>query len=305
MRQPYIFSIQKFSVHDGPGIRTTVFFKGCPLSCPWCHNPESKSFHPELLLSHDRCTGCGACVKQCLNGANTIQDGKLFFSRELCTGCGICTDWCISEARSVAGKTYTIRELVRECEKDRDFYEQSGGGITLSGGEVMCQDMDYIEELCRILHEKGYSVDIDTSGYAPYENFTRILPYVDTFLYDIKRIKKVNHLKHIGVDNTIILENLKHLSDDGAKIFLRLPLIANVNATTRFVDLISDFLHKENIRIIQINLLPYHNTGQHKYDKLDLPYDVENTLQKPDTHLLEELKARFISHGFPNVKIGG
>ena len=159
------------------------------------------------------------------------MDGKVVMDREKCTACGVCTDWCLNNAREVAGKEYTIKELVKEAEKDRMFYEDSGGGITLSGGEVMVQNMDYIEELCRILYNKGYRVNIDTCGYAPYENFKRILPYVDTFLYDIKAMDPEVHKKFIGVDNALILENLKKLSDDGASINVRIPTIGGVNAT--------------------------------------------------------------------------
>ena len=305
MQTPLVFNIQKFSVHDGPGIRTTIFFKGCPLSCQWCHNPESQRFHKELMIFHNRCTACGACVKKCPNGANQIVDGKLVFDRTKCTGCGVCTDWCVNEAREVAGKEYTVKELVKEAEKDREFYETSGGGITLSGGEVMCQNMDFIEELCRILYNKGYSIAIDTSGYAPYENFKRILPYVDMFLYDLKHMDADAHKKYIGVDNDLILENLKRLSADGARIFIRLPLIDGVNATTQMIEQVIAFLTENHIRVDQVNLLPYHNTGQHKYNKLDRPYNEDGLMKKPVDELMNQFMEFFIEKGFSNIKMGG
>ena len=305
MATPYVFNIQKFSVHDGNGIRTSIFFKGCPLSCLWCHNPESQRYQKELMLFHDRCTACGACVKRCPSGVNAIVDGKLVMDREKCNACGVCTDWCLQNAREIAGKEYTVEELVKEAEKDRMFYEESGGGVTLSGGEVMCQDMDYIEKLCRILFSKGYSVNIDTCGYAPYENFKRILPYVDTFLYDIKALDPEVHKHFIGVDNELILENLKKLSADGARINIRIPTIEGVNATEDFMNRVIDFRQTNHISVAQVNLLPYHNTGKHKYGKLDRAYDEEGIFGVPGKDRMELFKNIFVTHGYSNTNIGG
>ncbi|MBR2503920.1 MAG: glycyl-radical enzyme activating protein [Oscillospiraceae bacterium] len=305
MATPYVFNVQKYSIHDGDGIRTTIFFKGCPINCAWCHNPESQRFDKELLYFKDRCTGCGKCVQRCPNGANTIVDGKAELDRSKCNACGICADWCITQARDIAGKEYTVKELVKEAEKDRQFYEESGGGITLSGGEVMSQDMDYIEQLCKILHNKGYSVNIDTCGYAPYEDYKRILPYVDTFLYDIKAMDKETHEKFIGVDNTLILENLKKLSADGARINIRIPTVVGVNATEEFMNDVVNFLKGNNISVAQVNLLPYHNTGKHKYSKLDREYDTEGLMEKPSAESMELFKNIFVKNGFNNTKIGG
>lgn len=305
MATPYVFNVQKYSIHDGDGIRTTIFFKGCPINCAWCHNPESQRFDKELLYFKDRCTGCGKCVQRCPNGANTIVDGKAELDRSKCNACGICADWCITQARDIAGKEYTVKELVKEAEKDRQFYEESGGGITLSGGEVMSQDMDYIEQLCKILHNKGYSVNIDTCGYAPYEDYKRILPYVDTFLYDIKAMDKETHEKFIGVDNTLILENLKKLSADGARINIRIPTVVGVNATEEFMNDVVNFLKENSISVAQVNLLPYHNTGKHKYSKLDREYDTEGLMEKPSAESMELFKNIFVKNGFNNTKIGG
>ena len=305
MATPYVFNVQKYSIHDGDGIRTTIFFKGCPVNCAWCHNPESQRFDKELLYFKDRCTGCGKCVQRCPNGANTMVDGKAELDRSKCNACGICADWCITQARDIAGKEYTVKELVKEAEKDRQFYEESGGGITLSGGEVMSQDMDYIEQLCRILHNKGYSVNIDTCGYAPYEDFKRILPYVDTFLYDIKAMDKETHEKYIGVDNTLILENLKKLSADGARINIRIPTVMGVNATEEFMMDVVNFLKGNNISVAQVNLLPYHNTGKHKYSKLDREYDTDGIMEKPSAESMELFQNIFVKNGFNNTKIGG
>ena len=302
---PYIFNIQKFSTHDGDGARTTIFFKGCPLRCMWCHNPESQHYYKELIFHHHKCTACGRCVAKCKQGANSIVDGKIVFDRSKCTACGVCTDWCITEARELAGKEYTVDALVKEAMKDKIFYEQSGGGVTLSGGEVMAsQHMDYVEEVCRKLHENGVSVFIDTSGYTDYENLKRILPYVDVFLYDIKVRDPEGHKKYIGVDNSLILENLKKLSDEGAGLYIRLPIIQQVNATDEHIESVIHFLKENNIHARQENLLPYHDIGKGKYASLDMEYH-DDEMSVPVSELMEHFKSMFEEQGFNKVNIGG
>ena len=302
---PYIFNIQKFSTHDGDGVRTTIFFKGCPLRCMWCHNPESQHYYKELIFHHHKCTACGRCVAKCKQGANSIVDGKIVFDRSKCTACGVCTDWCITEARELAGKEYTVDALVKEAMKDKIFYEQSGGGVTLSGGEVMAsQHMDYVEEVCRKLHENGVSVFIDTSGYTDYENLKRIRPYVDVFLYDIKVMDPEDHKKYIGVDNSLILENLKKLSDDGAGLYIRLPIIQQVNATDEHIESVIHFLKENNIHARQVNLLPYHDIGKGKYASLDMEYH-DDEMSVPVSELMEHFKSMFEEQGFNKVNIGG
>ena len=302
---PYIFNIQKFSTHDGDGVRTTIFFKGCPLRCMWCHNPESQHYYKELIFHQHKCTACGRCVVKCKQGANSIVDGKIVFDRSKCTACGVCTDWCITEARELAGKEYTVDALVKEAMKDKIFYEQSGGGVTLSGGEVMTsQHMDYVEEVCRKLHENGVSVFIDTSGYTDYENLKRILPYVDVFLYDIKVMDPEDHKKYIGVDNSLILENLKKLSDEGAGLYIRLPIIQQVNATDEHIESVIHFLKENNIHARQVNLLPYHDIGKGKYASLDMEYH-DDEMSVPVSELMEHFKSMFVEQGFNKVNIGG
>lgn len=304
MAEPYIFNIQKFSIHDGDGIRTTIFFKGCPLTCLWCHNPESQRFPFELMFYHERCTACGACIPPCPNHANALVNGRLVIDRSRCTSCGICTKYCFSNAREVVGKTYSVDELVKEVKKDQMFYEESGGGVTLSGGEVMVQNMDYIEALCRKLHKGGFHVAIDTCGYAPYENFQRILPFVDTFLYDIKAMDNEQHMKYVGTSNQLILENLVKLSQDHAVINIRLPIIAGVNDDNDFIEEVAAFLKRKEIHTKQINLLPYHNTGKSKYENLDRCYEDEQ-MKVPTSNKMEEFQTILIKHGFNNTKIGG
>ena len=286
--KPLVFNIQKFSTHDGDGVRTTIFFKGCPLKCRWCHNPESQRYEKELIFHHNKCVVCGKCVVKCPQQANSIVDGKLVFDRDKCTACGVCTDWCIKEAREIAGKEYTVDELVKEAKKDQIFYEQSGG-------EVMAQNIDYIEQLCKRLHREGISVFIDTSGYTKYENLKRLIPFADVFLYDIKAIDSEEHKDYIGVDNALILENLVKLSNDGAGIYARLPIIGKVNATDGYINSVIRFLEDNHVKVQQVNLLPYHDIGKGKYASLDRPYD-EASMAKPDKELMEHFKTMFEDH---------
>ena len=296
MGTPLVFNIQKYAIHDGEGIRTTVFFKGCPLACRWCHNPESQRWQRELMFHKDRCTGCGACVSVCTRGAAQSGEG--------CAGCGACADACVQGARELVGREYPLEELVRELEKDRMFYEQSGGGITLSGGEALAQDMDYIEELARRLHGKGYSVDFDTCGHVPYAHFQRALPYADAFLYDVKLLDPEEHRRWTGVDNRLILENLRRLSGDGGKINLRLPLIKGVNAEDEYIHQMIGFLKAENIHVYRVNLLKYHETGSGKYGRLRRSYE-KTGMSPPEDQWLERAADMFRQSGWTNIHIGG
>lgn len=305
MEKPLIFNIQKYSIHDGEGIRTTVFFKGCPISCRWCHNPESQRFQNELLCHLERCTGCGACVNTCPQKAVTLDgEHKAQVDYTKCTACGTCVDDCLQNARELVGKEYEIKELVKKLERDILFYERSHGGVTLSGGEVLAQDIDYVEELTRRLYDKGIAVDIDTCGHVPYERLKRVLPYTDTYLYDLKLMDPEKHREYIGVDNRLILENLKKLSADGAKINIRLPLIDGVNASDEHIDQVIRFLKENDIRVWQVNLLKYHNTGSSKYKKLGRDYDGA-CMAVPDDAWLNQVVETFKQNGFPNIHIGG
>ena len=247
--KPYIFNIQKFSLHDGPGIRTTVFFKGCPLKCQWCHNPESQSFEPECTMKAER---------------------------------------------------YSVRELVKLLKKDQIFYDQSGGGVTLSGGEVMAQDMDYIEDLLKELEREGISVVIDTSGYAKKENFERVLPYTELFLYDLKVIRDEVHRAYTGVSNERILENLKYLSDQGAKMELRMIMVKGINMDDAQIEEAADWLLHEQIKLTGVTLLPYHDFGRDKYRKLGR--ECTQNFEKPSEDDLDRVKSILENRGF-SVKI--
>lgn len=299
-----ITNIQKYSLHDGDGIRTTVFFKGCPLRCMWCHNPETQKFTKQALTNQERCTGCGECIEACPSSAVILRDGKAVTDQDSCQACGTCETYCLNNLREIAGREYTVRELVRELKKDEMFYEESGGGVTLSGGEVMCMDMDYIEQLAKELYRQGITVTIDTCGFAPYDSFRRILQYVDTFLYDVKMIDGKRHKHFTGVDNCLILENLKRLSEEGARIYIRIPVIKGVNADDESMQTIASWLLENKILLSQINLLAYHNTGSSKYARLETEYKGEG-FAAPTGEEMEHFKEIFEKSGIHNIKIGG
>ena len=299
-----ITNIQKFSIHDGDGIRTTVFFKGCPLKCEWCHNPETQKFEKEMQVDREKCTGCGACAAVCPNGAIHMEEGRPVLDAEACVFCGKCTRFCPTGAREVIGQEYTVKELVKELMKDQMFYEESGGGVTLSGGEVMSMDMDYLLAVAKELKRQDVTLTIDTCGFVPYEKFQELLPYVNTFLYDVKVMDPELHKKYMGTDNALILENLVRLAKDGARIYIRIPTVKEVNGNEENMKETIAFLQEHDIHPAQINLLPYHDTGSGKYRKLDMEYKGTD-LHAPDKEEMEALAALFINAGYKNTKIGG
>ena len=305
MKQPLITNIQRYSIHDGDGIRTTVFFKGCNMACRWCHNPETQDFSAEPMRNPDRCSGCGRCAELCPEHAISINDGGISVTdRDKCVRCGECVDECYNEARTISGRAYGIPELIKILEKDKMYWEESGGGVTLSGGEVMAQDMDYVVELAKRLHSKGYSVYIDTCGFAPYENYEKILPYADVFLYDIKAIDDDVHKANTRVSNRLILDNLAKLGRAGAKIYIRRPLIAGLNDSEEDMLKVIAFLRDNSIPVLQVNLLPYHELGQDKLEKLGKERH-DYGFNPPSKQHLNELVQLFNQNGYNNTKIGG
>lgn len=295
-----IFNIQKFCVHDGPGIRTTVFFKGCPLKCLWCHNPESQSFSKQMLWTREKCTFCQRCEKSCSQRAVSVSLDKVFHQADRCTFCEQCIDTCIHNAKEIAGSEYTVSQLLAEIEKDRPFYDHSQGGVTLSGGEVMSQ-IEFAAELAQACKDRGITVAVDTCGYAPFSSFEKIMHSVDLFLYDIKLIDAALHRQYTGVDNQLILENLKKLAGKGARINLRLPLIEGINTADRHIKDIIDFV--QDVNLVAVNLLPYHEFGKTKYNKIDESCQGEK-LFAPSEARLNEIKAMF-EQTKCNVRIGG
>ena len=265
-----ISDIKRFAVHDGDGIRTTVFFKGCPLKCVWCHNPEGVGFKPQVAYYENKCIDCGECVSICPSGAHKIIPKGHVFERDLCAACGGCENACLGEALKFYGKEMTVDELLSLLLEDKEFYETSGGGVTLSGGECLCQ-ADFCAELLQMLKKEGINTAVDTCGYVPKESIDKVLPYTDTFLYDIKAIDENVHMKCTGKSNRIILENIKHIDSLGKAIEVRIPYVPNYNDNQ--MNQISEFIRKLK-NVTKIRVLSYHNYAGSKYEALDM----ENSL---------------------------
>ncbi|MBQ9098763.1 MAG: glycyl-radical enzyme activating protein [Clostridia bacterium] len=249
-----IFDIERNSYVDGPGIRTTVFFKGCNLRCVWCHNPESQSPKPQMMFYKNKCTGCGKCKERCPNNL------------EKCGLCGKCTLYCPHDAREICGKEYTVDEVIREILKDKAFYDNSDGGVTFSGGECMLQ-IDFLEEILKECKKNGIHTAVDTAGYVQFEYFERILRFTDLFLYDIKCFDSEKHKQYTGVGNESILENLKRLLTTKKSVWIRIPIIPMVNDTEEELQKIKSFLEACQSPK-KIELLPYHAMGEHKYEAI-------------------------------------
>ena len=249
-----VFDVQKFSTIDGPGIRTTVFFKGCNLRCRWCHNPESQQAQPEFLFRKSKCTGCGACLRHC------------HLELKTCDLCGACTVYCPVHAREIAGRTCTVDERLGEILADKAFYAASGGGVTFSGGECLLQ-ADFLAELARKCKESGVHVAVDTAGCVPWENIEKLIPFADLFLFDVKAADEELHKNGTGVSNKIILENLRRLSAESeCEIIVRVPVIGGYNDSEAEMAAIAALLAP--LRIKAVELLPYHAMGNGKYEAL-------------------------------------
>ena len=272
-----IFDIQRSSFVDGPGIRTTVFFKGCNLKCKWCHNPESQKFEKQILFYADKCTHCGMCKQVCK------------YALKQCDLCGECELYCAQEARKVCGKDYTVYELMQEIFKDKAFYEASGGGVTFSGGECMLQ-IDFLEEILKKCKEEGISTAVDTAGHVPFERFERISPYTDLFLYDIKCFDSIKHKAYTGVGNELIFENLAKLQQRNAKVWIRIPVIKGVNDSVEKMTGIRRLLEK-NGGVEKVELLPYHNFGENK--RKALGNEATENFQAPTKEEMRELEKIF------------
>ena len=261
-----IFNIQRYSIHDGPGIRTTVFLKGCPLTCFWCQNPESQALKPEILFDKGRCTSCGQCVTACSCGANSPRDQDIRIDRNKCTGCGKCVEVCRNEARKLAGRYTTVDEVIEEVLRDRMFYENSGGGVTLSGGEPSMQ-ADFALELLRRCKKEGLHTALDTCGCTLWETMQRLLEVTDLVLYDVKCLDTAKHNKATGQSNELIIENAKKIARF-KEMWIRVPLVPDFNDSEEEVRAMLAFIKKE-LGPVQIDLHRYNPLGEEKYDRLN------------------------------------
>ncbi len=268
------FNVQRFSTEDGPGIRTTVFLKGCPLRCAWCHNPEGLSPHPELVWYDVRCIGARDCLQACPAGALELTPAGMRIDRQRCTVCGECARACPAAALEVIGREWTPRALFAEVERDRMFYETSGGGVTFSGGEPMHQ-ADFVRETARLCRQAGIHVALDTCGAAPWEQYEAVLPEVDLVLYDLKIWDSGRHRAATGVDNARILENARCIAAAGRPTWIRTPVIPGYTADEANIAALATFIARELPTVQRWDLLAYTNLGQPKYHRLDRPYALE------------------------------
>lgn len=268
-----VFDLQRFALHDGPGIRTTIFLKGCPLDCKWCHNPESKKMTRQIGLMVQRCTGCGNCQNVCPHGVHTItKAGEHKVDYAKCCQCGKCVDSCLNQAIKMYGHKRKTEDLLDVVVKDRDFYERSGGGLTVSGGEPMMQFQN-LKELLQGAKQRKLHVCLDTSGQADTEKYLEIAPYVDIFLYDYKITDPRLHREYVGRDNRTIIDNLDALCRNGSNIYLRCPIIPGVNDNREHYKAIAHLSQKyEQIR--QVNLMTYHNMAMGKAEQIGDKYEL-------------------------------
>ncbi len=299
----YVYDIQKFSVHDGPGIRTTVFLKGCPLHCLWCHSPESQSFGSDLAFMELRCIGMGygaPCKAACDQGAITegetkedIKEQKMVtypaIDRSKCNTCLKCVAACPSTALYDPRQPKTVEEVMQKVSQDRKFYAKSGGGVTISGGEPMSQ-FPFTLALAKACKAEGFTVALDTTGFAPTEHYLEILPYIDLFLYDLKHMDSYHHQKLTGVPNELIHKNARVLCEAGARFQVRYPMIPKLNATPENVKATAEFCVEIQKGIDVVQLLPYHKLGKMKYDRLGIKYRLTNLEPPTDEFMQESLK---------------
>lgn len=297
---PYISNLQRFSLDDGPGIRTTVFFKGCNLRCAWCHNPECIQDGTSLQLTENSCTGCGKCVEVCPQGVHRIdEEGHHLLDRSRCISCGECAYRCPHTALSLIGRQYEPQDLLREVLKDKKYYETSSGGVTFSGGEPMLHP-EYLAEILRLCREAGLHTAVDTAGCVPFSNFEMVMPWANLFLYDIKLWDEERHRAATGVSNRRILENLEALTSAGADVFIRTPIIPTFNDDLSQLKEIAGFLAglpgREHVRLIQ--LLPYHSYGVGKYATLGLGSKTAG-IQPPSDAFMQQALVLYLDLGLP------
>lgn len=300
-KQALVTNIQKFSVRDGPGIRSIVFFKGCPLKCQWCANPENISFEKEIMFYDSKCIACNMCAAACANGAITADEKGLQYNRSKCSLCGMCVKACSTKARVIKGNLMEVKEVIEDIDSDIIFYKTSGGGVTFSGGEPLLH-AEFIKEIARDYREKGLSSVVETCGCVPWEKIELVKEWIDLFLYDVKFIDEEKHKLYCGGSNELILNNLRRLSEESA-VIARIPIIPGINDTERDIRMAGEFLDTLKNDLKGIHILPYHNFGISKYDSLGKEYKLSQ-VKVPDQEHMNTIKSNLERVGL-DVQIGG
>jgi len=293
-----IFNIQRFSIYDGPGVRTTIFFKGCNLKCKWCHNPEAISFKKQIEFFPQNCIGCGACFNICPNKVHEMDENETHrINRDNCNGCFLCADVCYNNALVGVGTKVDTDYLFKSILTDELYYKNSSGGVTFSGGECMLQE-DFLQEILIKCKNKGIHTAVDTAGCVPWKSFEKVIPYTDLFLYDVKAADTDRHKQLTGMDNYLILENLKKLSELRKEIYIRVPYIVGCNDDQ--IEKIAQIIKPLNIA--RIELMAYHKLGNSKYTALDIPNELED-IEIPTEDMVEKAIAIFHNYGLNAFKL--
>lgn len=295
-----VFDIQKFSIHDGPGIRTILFLKGCPLRCEWCANPESQKVAPQLMFFPEKCVGCGKCLDKCPTGAIGMVGQSMTFDRTKCINCGHCTTECYVECRRMSGREMTVEEAIQELEADMIFYKQSGGGITFSGGEPITQP-EFVRDVAKHFHEEGVGTAIETCGAVPMENYEKVLPYLDLILFDLKIMDEKEHVLHTGGSNKQILKNIRYVCSKVHTI-IRTPIIPGINDSDDNLQKMKKFISSLDGHVTELHILPYHDLGKSKYQALGYEYLLD--IQRLDDEYMQDIKRKLEMPGL-KVQIGG